>query len=128
MKAMGFERNGGLPALLFCLVMVLATGCATGPRIDWNSRIGTYTYDQAVLDMGPPDKVATLTNGTKVAEWLVSRSYAQGVVPVVGPYEGYPYFYGPAFTYYSAPPAPNRYLQLTFGPDGRLAAWKKVTR
>jgi len=26
---------------------------------------------------------------------------------------------------YETPPSPDRYLQLTFGPDGRLMAWKR---
>jgi hypothetical protein len=101
-------------------------GCATGPKIDWNARIGNYTYDQAVIDMGPPDKVATLTDGTKVAEWMTSRGYT-GFVTTFGP-EFYQPFYGSSTYFYSQPPSPDRFLRLTFGPDGRLVSWKRVIR
>jgi hypothetical protein len=57
------------------LIMFFAlflTACATN-KIDWQSRVGNFTYDQAVLEFGPPDKEATLQDGTRVAEWLTSR-------------------------------------------------------
>jgi hypothetical protein len=42
--------------LMACVGLVLwLTGCAS-MRVDWGTRIGHYTYDQAVTDMGPPDK------------------------------------------------------------------------
>jgi hypothetical protein len=116
---------------------VLATGflacflaaCATTPKIDWDSLIGNYTYDQAVLELGPPDRMAPLTDGTKVAEWTTSRGYSHGFVTSIGPHFYHPYFYGPpAFSYYSEPPSPDRVLRLTFTPDGRLAAWQRVYR
>ena len=52
--------------------LVLLTGCAT-PRIDWQARVGHYTYDQAILELGPPEKSATLTDGSVVADWLTQR-------------------------------------------------------
>ena len=60
--------------LMACVVLVLwLTGCAS-MRADWGARVGHYTYDQAVTDMGPPDKQAKLTDGTLVAEWLVTTA------------------------------------------------------
>jgi hypothetical protein len=126
MKGTASERRWIGLGLLWCVVLMLLTACATTPKIDWNARIGNYTYDQAVLELGPPEKIASLTDGTKVGDWLLARGLAQGFVPVAGPYVGYPYFYGPPAIYYSEPPAPNHYLRLTFGPDGKLVAWKKV--
>ncbi len=58
--------------LAIVLLAALAVGCATS-KIDWAGRVGTYTFDQAVLDLGPPDKQAKLTDGTVVAEWLTRR-------------------------------------------------------
>src|SRR5262245_31305974 len=55
------------------LFLIWLLGCATAPKIDWNSRIGNYNYDQAVLEMGPADRSAALTDGTKVVEWLTAR-------------------------------------------------------
>jgi hypothetical protein len=106
----------------------IVAGCASTPKVDWNTRVGTYTYDQAVLELGPPDRMAPLTDGSKVAEWLTSRGYAHGyAMPVGGPYYHYGY-YGPPAVYYSDPPSPDRFLRLTFSPDGRLASWQRVTR
>ena len=74
-----------LPALLVALVFALfATGCATKPRVDWNSRVGSYTYDQAVVELGPPSREATLSDGRRVAEWVVGRSGGGGLSIGVG--------------------------------------------
>ena len=99
-----------------CVTLWLA-GCAT-QRVDWAGRVGQYTYEQAVLDMGPADKHAKLADGTIVAEWLISRgsTYAYGSPGAYGPY-----YSGYINTYTT----PNSYLRLTFGPSGQLTAWKK---
>jgi hypothetical protein len=111
---------------LCCRVMVLAclacwlAGCATA-RVDWNARIGHYTYDQAVGEMGPPDKEAKLADGGIVAEWLIYRgtTYVYGTPGTYGPY-----YAGPA----TAQTGPSRYLRLTFGPDRQLTAWTRAYR
>ena len=79
------ERLG----LLFCLLAVLVAGfatpgCKSKPKINWESRLGNYTYDQAVADLGPPDKTATLTDGRKVCDWIESRKGGGGVSFGVG--------------------------------------------
>lgn len=107
---------------------MLVAGCATTPKVDWNSRVGNYTYDQAILELGPPDKVATLNDGTKVAEWLTSRGYSQGYITTYGPHFYHPYLYGPPSIFYSEPPSPDRFMRLTFDPDGKLLSWRKVYR
>ncbi len=105
---------------------VLLGGCAT-THIDWASRVGVYTYDQAVLEFGPPDKFAKLGDGTVVAEWLTQRGYAYAYNPWVYSYG--PYWYGPYYPgYYNVYSSPNQYLRLTFGTDGRLKEWKKFYR
>jgi hypothetical protein len=107
------------------LALVLA-GCATTPKIDWKTRVGTYTYDQAITELGPPDKAAKLTDGTTVAEWL--KLPAQIVV------SPQPYFATPGYYYYPLPPMvtttrfPAIYWRLTFAPDGRLKQFKEITR
>src|SRR2546426_3892320 len=94
-------------------------GCAT-PKIDWNSRIANYTFDQAVTELGPPDKSAKLTDGTTVAEWLTGRGYTRGWVYSHHAFGLYPpYYIGPGIDYYDVAPGPNYYLRLTFGPDGK---------
>ncbi len=46
-----------LPVILALAVAFLA-GCMTTPPVDWNTRIGNYTYAQAVTELGPPAREA----------------------------------------------------------------------
>ena len=105
---------------------VFLTGCAT-TKIDWNSRIGNYTYDQAVIELGPPDKYAKLTDGTIVAEWMTRRGYSGRSAGMFSGY-GYPYYFHSWPYYYYDPPSPDYFIRLTFGPDGKLQSWKPVAR
>jgi hypothetical protein len=110
--------------------LVWLTGCATTPRIDWNARIGTYTYDQAVLELGPPDRSATLTDGTRVVEWLTSRGHTFWFGDYGGyfsPY-AYHYYHGPFVYHYSTTKTPDYYLRLTFSSDNKLQSWRRVAR
>jgi hypothetical protein len=106
-----------LIALFIGIAMFLAA-CATGPKIDWQSRVGSYTYDQAVLDFGPPDKYAKLGDGTQVAEWLTWR----------GRGSGYSTYIGRGMVYYSDSSAPDYYMRLSFDPSGRLQSYKKYAK
>ena len=106
-----------------CLGIFLL-GCATA-KTDWTSRVGQYTYDQAVLELGPPEKLATLTEGTKVAEWLTTRGYARGSFTTFG---GSFYYGGPWIHHYAEAPSPDHFLRLTFSPDGKLNAWQRVLK
>ena len=113
-----------LRALGLVLALLALTGCATRHKIDWAARVGNYTFDQAVLEFGPPTKQATLTDGTLVAEWQTQRGYTQTeYIPSAGYRRRY---YG---GYYGTPmttSSPDVFLRLTFGPDGQLNAWKKI--
>ncbi len=107
---------------LILLAVVLA-GCATA-KVDWDSRIGSYTRDQAVLDFGPADRSANLTDGTKVEEWLIQRGDARGSFSTLG--AGH---YGAPWVHrYAEPPSPDQVLRLTFAPDGKLKTWRKVLK
>jgi len=108
------------------LLICLLAGCATAPKTDWASRVGQYTFDQAVIELGPPDKQAKLGDGTVVAEWMTRRGYARGH-PVYGyGYAGW--YHDPFYASYIETYSPDYFLRLTFGPDGRLKAWKKFAR
>lgn len=111
--------------LLALLAALVFAGCATGPKIDWTARVGHYTYDQAVLEFGPPDKVAKLNSGIVVANWITRRSYAYTTGGAVA-YGGYPgMVIVPSYTQgYS----PTYFLRLTFGADGELTEWKKYAQ
>ena len=109
------------------LLVLVVTGCATTPQIDWNSRVSNYTYDQAVTDLGPPDKSAKLGDGTVVAEWLTRRGYAiHYLSPVI--YADPWHYYGPIYPGYYDTYSPNYYLRLIFGPDSQLRSWKKFSK
>ncbi|HEX5398488.1 MAG TPA: hypothetical protein VFY06_05505 [Verrucomicrobiae bacterium] len=111
---------------LLMLALVVA-GCATTTKINWQARVGTYTYDQAVTDFGPPDKSAKLSNGSIVAQW--QQQPAQ-VIVTPGPYFAPPgcYYYGPFAPTYSTTRFPASYLRLTFGPNGRLEQFKQFAQ
>jgi hypothetical protein len=110
-------------ALLLCLLTLSLTACKTTPKIDWNSRIGTYTYDQAIAELGPPDKAAQLSDGRTVAEWVVGRTSSSGFSIGTGFYGGHGGM-GVGQTVGSAPGL--KLLRLTFGPDNLLQAWANV--
>jgi hypothetical protein len=107
---------------LALLGLVLA-GCRSTPKVDWNRRIGTCTYDQAVTDFGPPDKTAKLSDGTTVADW-VTHSHHGGLsfgvgTGFYGSHTGVGTGVGTSTGY------PDHVLRLTFGPDGRLKEYQK---
>ena len=110
---------------LALLAVVMLAGCATAPKIDWAARVGHYTYDQAVLELGPPDKVAKLNDGIIVAEWVTQSAQT---ISSTGPYLVGPGFYGVVAPGYAPTYFPAWYLRLTFAADGKLAAWKKFAR
>ncbi len=113
----------GTKFLVLLLAALALAGCVT-PKIDWTARVGNYTYDQAITEMGPPDKNAKLTDGTVVADWLTRRAQT-----IIAPE---PYFlppgcyFGPLTPMYSESYFPAQYLRLTFGPDGKLKTWKEI--
>jgi hypothetical protein len=110
---------------LALLAAFVFAGCATGPKIDWAARVGNYTYNQAVLDLGPPDKIAKLDNGVIVANWITRQGYAYTAVgaPVYGAYPS-----GVVVPNYTQGYSPSFYLRLTFGADGKLTEWKKYAQ
>jgi hypothetical protein len=107
--------------LLGCLaVLLLAAGCATN-RINWTNRVGNYTYDQAVTELGPPDKQAKLSDGRLVADWI-SRYYNSSGVFMGAGYYGFPGSPGVV----AMPPAYGEStLRLVFGTNNILTAWSR---
>ena len=109
----------GLCLMLSVLILAIP-GCTTTPKVDWNSRVGEYTYDQAVLELGPPTKQAKLTNGETVAEWVTHQS--SGGLSI-----GTGFFNGGTGVGVSQGMGSSidHVLRLNFGEDNKLVSWSK---
>ena len=116
------EKVGG-HFLALVLVGCLLAGCASTPKADWDSRIGNFTYDQAVAEKGPPEKSSKLSDGSTVAEWFIKRSSRVSFGVGTGFYSGGSSV-GVGQTVGTSPS--GQYLRLTFGADGKLTKWERV--
>lgn len=119
MKTGSTYRFLALTVLLGLAALMLA-GCRSTPKIDWNSRIGTYTYDQAVAELGPPDKTAQLSDGTTVAEWIQGYRRGSSVSLGTGVFGGHG---GVSVGQTMGGGTSARVLRLTFDPEHRLTNW-----
>lgn len=124
---MDFKPRTMIPWEALFAVGMLVTGCVTTPRVDWSSRVGVYTYDQVVIELGPPDKMATLSDGAIVAEWITNRGRYYGSSAAYG-YYGAPYGrYGGYPGFVLAPQyldkSPDKFLRLVFDPRRVLVSW-----
>ena len=107
-------------AVLFLAVAFIA-GCKTMPLVDWNSRVGSYTFDQAVADMGQPDKQGKLSDGKTVDQWITLHGN-NGFFAGGGYGSGN---YGIGSGQNLGQTYKDHVLELTFGPDGKLVSWAK---
>ena len=104
------------------LVAAFIVGCQTTKPVDWNSRVGNYTFDQAVSELGPPDKQAKLSDGKTVAEWITHRNGGSGLSVGTGFYGG---GVGVGVSHSVGQGYRDRVLNLTFDADNQLASWSK---
>jgi hypothetical protein len=109
-----------LPVVLLSAVLWIS-GCATAPPVDWNSRVGHYTYAQAINELGPPNREARLSNGAKEVKWFVPAVGTIGTPNSMNNGLGV----GPNTIGTSPASFSDRYLQLTFGGNGVLTDWSK---
>lgn len=103
--------------LLFIVALAFMAGCATH-QVDWGSRIGKYSFDQAVVELGPPDKQAKLSNGQTVAEWITRYSHGGSISVGTGFYH-----HGGMGVIQTAPTYYEKKLRLTFSQNNLLTAW-----
>lgn len=106
------------PWVLVGLLWVLSAGCETYGKADWKSRVGHYSWDQAIEELGPPESEAKTSDGSRVARWVISRSrtYSTAVR-------------GPMFWSWSGQDVTTTaesHLLLTFTAQGQLKAWKRI--
>lgn len=100
-------------------------GCVS-KRAAWDSRIGSYTYDEAVIEMGPPDREATLEDGRIVCDWRTAKGSSVGMG--FGGSIGWDYYGTPIPQTYTVSESPDFYLRLMFSAEKKLLEWKKVRR
>src|SRR5581483_4807805 len=101
--------------LIFALALTVA-GCAT-EKINWQARVGNYTYDQAVSEYGQPDHRDKLPDGTLIADWMLHAGHDMIARPS---YMNSANEFGPAMPAFNFGYMPSYYMRLTFGPDGKL--------
>lgn len=104
----------------------LFAACASN-KVDWDGRVGNYTYDQALVEFGPPDKMAMLSDQSKVAEWYTrgNSGMAVGLGTGVGTSRSHSSSgvgFGVGVPVTSSSWQKRR---LVFGPDGVLKSWSK---
>ncbi|MBU6409869.1 MAG: hypothetical protein KGR98_05720 [Verrucomicrobia bacterium] len=116
-------NRGAIEKWLWMTLLAAAIGGCATTRVDWPARIGHYTYDQAVLDYGPPDKYARLSDGTIVADWMLRAGYMDAWPE---PFPTPDLFPPPVF--YNQTYVPGCYMQLAFAPNGLLESHKTFSR
>jgi hypothetical protein len=108
--------------VVLCSLMLTFAGCKSTPKVDWNSRVGSYTYDQAVAELGPPDKFARLSDGSAVAEWIKRSSGGMSFGFGVGSYGSHG---GVGVGQSVGSGYDDKVLRLTFDQENKLSNWTK---
>lgn len=125
MKALHALRACCTSALLLTAIVMMNPGCASTPKPDWDQRVGHYTYDAAVRELGLPVGSTRLDDGTTVAEWFLKygaqMSFGFGASSYGG---GGGVGVGQSVT----TPPKGHFLRLTFDPAGKLRRWEKFKR
>ena len=122
-------------SLLLLAATLALGGCASDPKpakpnpktINWSERVGTYTYDQALADLGKPVVIGESADG-KTAEWSLRRSprVSFGLGLGGGSYGSHGGV-GVGVGSSVSPPPSGENLRLNFDTDGKLKEWTKVS-
>jgi len=118
---LGVKALAGAILLLVTVGSFLVGGCATPTGVDWDQRVGVYTMDQAIAELGDPYKSWPLEDGTQVVEWI-----SETAVPETAGYAGRvnnPTRGPESALSGSRSVTQYRLLTLTFAKDGRLLYW-----
>lgn len=122
---------------LFVIILAgfAVAGCSSSPKsakinprkVNWGERIGTYTYEQALADLGKPVVIGESAEG-KTAEWSLRRSprvsFGLGIgTGSFGSHGGVGVGTGTSIS----PPPSGENLQLKFDKDGKLKEWTRLT-
>jgi hypothetical protein len=104
------------------IAAIILIGCATTSSNNWDQRVGTYTWDDALVELGTPTRVSDLAGGVKAAEWVKTRGLS-GPTTAPPPVYTRDQILTPNQT--RGWSAPDKVLRLMFTPDGKLLDWKK---
>ncbi|HEX5398299.1 MAG TPA: hypothetical protein VFY06_04550 [Verrucomicrobiae bacterium] len=110
-----------LSLAVLVLAVAFLAGCRTTSSVDWNSRVGVYTFNQAVAELGQPDKQSKRDNGDTTYQWITL--HGGNASPAAGTYLGANGQMGGTQPYVQT--YKDHVLELTFGPDGKLVTWAK---
>ena len=105
------------PVALLSVLLLLLTACSS-TRHAWDTRIGTYTFNDAVQELGVPEATFTHADGSFTAEWLNRRGSTEYV-------RAFPLSTHSRNRYSTPSPyhvhrTPDTYLLLTFDAEERL--------
>jgi hypothetical protein len=103
----------------------LIAGCASTPKVDWDARVGSFTYDEAVRELGPPEGVAGTSDGGTVAEWFLKRNPTFSFGMGTGTYG---YHGGVGVGQSVTTGGSGQYLRLIFDATQRLVRWERINR
>ena len=94
--------------------------------INWSERVGNYTYQQALADLGKPTVTGESADGS-IAEWRLSHSpqVSFGLGVGSGSY-GRSSAVGVGVGTTMTPPPHGEYLRLQFDKEGKLKEWSRV--
>ena len=109
------------------LLGLIGAGCQALQQVDWDGRIGQFSYEQAVAELGRPDGETKLAGGLRRVEWITNSGASAGRTLTGAGYR--------RATLGVLPLEPteihrlrDRYLRLTFDKAGRLVAWENGTK
>ena len=116
-------------ARLICEVLfgLLWAGCQALQQGDWDGRIGRFSYEQAVAELGRPVEETKLSGGMRGAEWITNSGDSMGrALAGAGNKRR-------AMSVVLLEPTEiqrlrDRYLRLIFDKAGRLVAWENGTK
>ena len=117
---MNLAAKFSLLAVLF-LAGAFFTGCQTLKPVDWNSRVGHYTYNQAISEFGLPNRQTKLSDGKVVSKWFVQPPVAPRFNSGMSYYGNHGLGAGQTIVTSHN----DHVLQLTFGTNGTLIDWSK---
>ena len=109
------------------VIGLIGAGCQALKQVDWDGRVGQYSYEQAVAELGRPTTEAKLAGGLRRVEWITNSGASAGRTLTGAGYR--------RATLGVLPLEPteihrlrDRYLRLTFDKAGGLAAWEHGTK